>query len=60
MKVKAASPSSLASRKFGRSAVTTAPIEVREDVLRVVELDVGEVARVPGDVGDQEAGGLRG
>ena len=26
----------------------------------MVELDVGEVARVPGDVGDQEAGRLRG
>ncbi len=34
--------------------------EVREDVLGVVQLDVGEVARVAGDVGDQEAGGLRG
>ena len=34
--------------------------EVREDVLGVVQLDVGEVAGVPGDVGDQEAGGLRG
>ena len=33
--------------------------QVREDVLRVLELDIGEVARVPGDVGDQEAGGLR-
>ncbi len=33
--------------------------EVRQDVLRVVQLDVGEVARVAGDVGDQEAGGLR-
>ena len=34
--------------------------EVRQDVLRVLELDVGEVAGVPGDVGDQEGGGLRG
>ena len=34
--------------------------EVGQDVLRVVELDVGEVAGVAGDVGDQEAGGLRG
>ena len=34
--------------------------EVGEDVLRVVELDVGEVARVAGDVGDQEAGLLGG
>src|SRR4029079_14063540 len=34
--------------------------EVRQDVLRVVELDVGEMARVAGDVRDQEAGGLRG
>ena len=33
--------------------------EVREDVLSVVEFDVGEVARVSGDVGDQEARGLR-
>ena len=33
--------------------------EVREDVLRVVQLDVGEVAGIPGDVGDQEAGRLR-
>ena len=30
--------------------------EVREDVLRMVQLDVGKVARVPGDVGDEEAG----
>ena len=29
--------------------------EVRKDVLGVVELDVGEVARVPRDIGDQEA-----
>ena len=34
--------------------------EVREDVVCVVQLDLTEVARVPGDVGDQEAGGLRG
>ena len=33
--------------------------EVREDVLCVAQLDVGEVARVSGDVGDQETGGLR-
>ena len=30
--------------------------EVGQDVLGVVELDAGQVARVPGDVGDQEAG----
>ena len=34
--------------------------EVGQDVLRVIELDVGEVAGVAGDVRDQEAGGLRG
>ena len=34
--------------------------QVREDVLCVVQLDVGEVACVSGDVRDQEAGGLRG
>ena len=34
--------------------------EVREDVLGVVQLDVGEIARVSGDVGDQEAGWSRG
>ena len=34
--------------------------EVGQDVLRVIELDVREVARVPGDVGDQERGGLGG
>ena len=33
--------------------------QVREDVLCMVQLDVGEVAGVAGDVGDQEAGGLR-
>ena len=32
--------------------------EVGQDVLGVVQLDVGEIARVTGDVGDQEAGGL--
>jgi len=32
--------------------------EVGQDVLGVVELDAGEVARVAGDVGDQEARGL--
>ena len=34
--------------------------QVGQDVLGVIELDVGEVARVAGDVGDQEAGGLGG
>ena len=34
--------------------------EVGEDVLGVVQFDVGEVARVSRDVGDQEAGWLRG
>src|SRR4051812_3184556 len=34
--------------------------EVRQDVLRVIELDVGEIPRVAGDVGDQETGSLRG
>ena len=34
--------------------------QVRQDVLRVVQLDIGEVARVAGDVGDQEAGRLGG
>ena len=34
--------------------------EVSKDVLGVVQLDLGEVAGVPGDVGDQEAGRLRG
>lgn len=34
--------------------------EVGEDVLRVVEFDTGEVARVPGDVGDEQAGRLDG
>ncbi len=33
--------------------------EIRQDVLGVVQLDVGKVARVPGNIGDQEAGGLR-
>ena len=33
--------------------------EVREDVLGVIELGAGEVARVPRDVGDQQAGRLR-
>ena len=33
--------------------------EVREDVLGVAQLDVGEIAGVPGDVGDQETGCLR-
>ena len=33
--------------------------QVGQDVLGVVELDIGEVAGVPGDVGDQEAGRLR-
>ena len=33
--------------------------EVREDVLRVVQLNVGEVAGISGDIGDQEAGELR-
>ena len=32
--------------------------EVGQDVLRVIELDPGEVARVAGDVGDHEAGGF--
>jgi hypothetical protein len=58
--VNAASPSSLASGKLGRSAVTTRADEVREDVLGVIQLDVGEVAGVPGDVGDQETRGLGG
>ena len=35
------------------------PDEVGQDVLGVIELDVAEVAGVPGDVGDQEPGGLR-
>jgi hypothetical protein len=30
--------------------------EVCENVLRVIELDAREVARVPRDVGDQETG----
>ena len=34
--------------------------EVGQDVLGMVQLDVGQVAGVAGDVGDQEAGGLRG
>ncbi len=34
--------------------------QVGQDVLRVVEFDIGEVARVAGDVGDQETGGLGG
>ena len=34
--------------------------EVGQDVLRVVELDAGEVPGVPGDVGDEEADGLGG
>src|SRR6188508_2304143 len=33
--------------------------QVSQDVLRVIQLDVGEVAGVAGDVGDNEAGGLR-
>ena len=33
--------------------------QVRQDVLRVIQLDVGEVAGVAGDVGDDEAGGFR-
>jgi hypothetical protein len=32
--------------------------EIREDVLRVIELDAREVARVPRDVGEQETGRL--
>src|SRR4029077_15536998 len=32
--------------------------EVGQDVLRVIELDAGEVARVAGDIGDHEAGGF--
>ena len=31
-----------------------------EVIARMVQLDIGEIAGVPGDVGDQEAGGLRG
>ncbi len=34
------------------------PDEVGEDVLGVVELDIGKVAGVPGDVGDEERRGL--
>ena len=34
--------------------------QVGEDVLGVIELDVGEVAGVAGDIRDQEAGRLRG
>ena len=34
--------------------------EVGQDVLGVVQLDAAQVAGIPGDVGDQEAGGLRG
>ena len=33
--------------------------EVRQDVLRVVQLDVGQISGVAGDVGNQKAGGLR-
>lgn len=36
------------------------PDQIRKDVLGVVELDIGEVAGVPGDVGDEESGGLGG
>ena len=32
--------------------------EVGEDVLRVIELDPGEIAGVAGDVGDDETGGF--
>ena len=32
--------------------------QVGQDVLGVVELDTGEIARVAGDVGDDEAGGF--
>ena len=34
--------------------------EVRQDVLGMIELDIREVAGVPGDVGDEEAGRLCG
>ena len=56
--VNAASPSSFASRKVGRSERHDRVHEVGQDVLGVVELDAGEIARVAGDVGDHEAGGL--
>ena len=36
------------------------PHEVRQDVLRVIDLDAGEISRVPRDVGDQETGRLGG
>ena len=58
--VNAASPSSLASRKPGTEGGDHGADEVGEDVLGVVELDVGEVARVAGDVGDEERRGLGG
>ena len=43
--MKAASPSSLASRKSGPEGRDHGADEVREDVLSVVQLDVGQVAR---------------
>ena len=50
-------------REMTRVAPLSVPLWawlVREDVLRMLQLDIGQVAGVPGDVGDQEAGRLGG
>jgi hypothetical protein len=56
--VKAAFALELGESECGSYRADDRAHEIREDVLRVIELDAREVARVPRDIGDQETGRL--